>query len=407
VLWQGEFAPVVRILVVLLVSLAVVPAASGQGEKAPLRESFQQLATQAAEAQRQGQTEEAIRLYQRALRIRPQWGDGWRNVGILLAGRKEQARAEAAFRNLLNIEPKNGAGWARLGLCEYEQGRYNLAWKHVQRGQAMGIGEADLEKVAAYHIALITIQRGDFQVAQRLLARLARSDVDDPDLITAFGLAALRIAKSPERLDAQQKSLVDRVGQIELHARHRQFPEIVAAYEKLLAELPGAPGLHYAFGNVLANAGQHERAIEEMKTALKLNPDDVLAMLQLAMSYVNVSQPEQALPYAEKAVRRAPQLFAARYVQGWTFFKLGQVERAIPELEKAVKLAPNSPGAHYVLLQACLRAGRKAEAKRERDIFARLSQNAPPPGSALGAREYSGTPVENLPFPPEPPGPQP
>jgi tetratricopeptide (TPR) repeat protein len=406
VLWQGGFAPVVRIAV-LLVSLAVVPAAKGQAEKAPLREGFQQLAEQAAEAQRQGQTEEAIRLYEGALRIRPQWGDGWRNVGILLAGRKARARAAAAFRKLLNIEPNNGAGWAQLGLCEYEQGRNDMAWKHMHRGQALGIRNADLEKVAAYHIALITIQRGDFQVAQRLLARLARADVDDPDLITAFGLAALRIAKSPERVDAQQKSLVDRVGQTELHARHRQLPEIVAAYEKLLAELPGAPGLHYAFGNVLAGVGQYERAIEEMKTELKLSPDDVLAMLQLAMSYVNFSQPEQALPYAEKAVRLAPQLFAARYVQGWTLFKLGQIERAIPELEKTVKLEPNSPGAHYVLLQAYLRAGRKAEADRERDIVTRLSQKPPARGSAMGGREYSGIPAENRPSPPDSPGPQP
>jgi tetratricopeptide (TPR) repeat protein len=404
-LWQGEYAPVARIFVVL-VSLAVVPVASGQAEKAPLREGFQ-LTKQAAEAQRQGQTEEAIRHYQRALRIRPKWGDGWRNVGILLADHKEYARAAAAFRNLLGIEPKDGAGWARLGLCEYEQGRYSLAWKHIHQGQALGIGNADLEKVAAYHIALITIQRGDFQVAQRLLARLARADADDPDLITAFGLAALRITKSPTRVDPQQKSAVDRVGQIELHARHRQLPEIVAAYEKLLAELPGAPGLHYAFGNVLANAGQYERAIEEMKIALKFNPDDVLAMLQLAMSYVSISQPELALPYAEKAVRLAPELFAACYAQGWTLFKLGQVERAIPELEKTVKLEPRSSSAHYVLLQAYLRAGRKAEADREREIFARLSQKAPSPGAALGAREYSGTPAENLPSPPDPPGPQP
>lgn len=400
-LHKGEFAPVARILVVL-VSLAVVPAASGQREKAPLREGFQQLAKQAAEAQRQGQSEEAIRLYLRALCIRPKWPDEWRDVGILLADRKEYARAKAAFRSLLDIEPKNGAGWTRLGLCEYEQGRYDIARKHMQRGQAMGIGDADLEKVAAYYTALIAIHRGDFQVAQRLLVSLARSDVDDPDLITAFGLAALRIAKSPTRMDTQQKSLVDRVGQIELHARHRQLPETVTAYEKLLAELPSTPGLHYAFGNFLANAGQYERAIEGMRTELEPNPDDVLAMLQLAMSYVNANQSEQALPYAEKAVRLAPTLFAARYVQGWTLFKLGQIERAIPELEKTVKLEPNSSGAHYVLLQAYLRAGRKAEADRECDVVVRLSQKAPPRGSAMGAREYSGTQGENLPSRPEP-----
>ncbi|MGD0922205.1 MAG: tetratricopeptide repeat protein [Terriglobia bacterium] len=396
-----EFAPALRILVALL-SLAAASLPSLAEEKGPRREGFQQLAQQAVEAQRQGQGEQAIRLYLRALRLRPEWPEGWRSVGVLLADRKEYARAEAAFQNLLDIEPKNGAGWALLGLCEYEQGRYGEAYKHIQQGQTLGIGNPDLEKVATFHTALMAIQKGDFQLARSLLVRLARSGVDDPDLVAAFGLAALRIAKSPEQLGAEQKSLVDRVGQIELPARHMQVPEVVAAYEKLLAELPQTPGLHYAFGDFLASAGQYDRAIEEMKNELRLNPDDVLAMVQVALDYLSANQAEQALPYAEKAVHLAPQLFATHYVWGWTLYRNGQNDRAIPELERAVKLEPDSARAHYSLSQAYLRAGRKADADRERDVFARLSQKTTPPGAAMGGREYSGTPSENLPSPPEP-----
>jgi tetratricopeptide (TPR) repeat protein len=375
-----------------------VPLAGQQGAA---QENFQQLAQQAAEAQRQGQGEQAIRLYLKALRIRPKWPDGWRNVGMLLADRKEYARAEAAFRNLLDIEPNNGAGWALLGLCEYEQGRYGEAYKHIQRGQTLGIGNADLEELAAYHLALITIQKGEFQVAQHLLEVLARSGVDDPELVTAFGLAALRIAKSPERMDAQQKTLVDRVGQIELRARHRQVPEIVVAYEKLLAELPRTPGLHYAFGNFLANVAQYDRALEEMRQELELNPDDVMALLQVAMAYLNINRASLALPYAKKAVLLAPESFVAHYALGWTLFKLGENERAIAELEQVVQREPNSPQAHFALSQAYMRAHRKADADRERELFAKLKQRGLGPGAPPGGREYSGTPAENLPLRPE------
>jgi len=144
---QGEFAPTLRILVVSL-ALAVAQAVPLAGQQGAAQENFQQLAQQAGEAQRQGQGEQAIRLYLKALRLRPQWPEGWQNVGTLLADRKEYARAEAAFRNLVDIEPKNANGWALLGLAEYEQGHDDDAFAHIQHGRALGMTNADLYNVA-------------------------------------------------------------------------------------------------------------------------------------------------------------------------------------------------------------------------------------------------------------------
>jgi tetratricopeptide (TPR) repeat protein len=400
-LWQGEFASVGRILVAL-VSLAVVPAASGQREKAPLRESFQQLAQQAAEAQRQGQSAEALRLYLRALRLRRKWPDGWRNVGILLADRKEYARAEAAFRNLLDIEPKNGAGWARLGLCEFEQGHYDDAYRHIRYGGTLGVGDADLESVSLYYAAMAMIVKGEFEVAQTPLDRLAHYGVGDQDVILAFGLAALRIASLPEKLNAEERVLALRVGKITFDAIHAPLADTAAAFNQLLAEFPRTPGLHYAFGNSLFSAGHLEQALEEMQKELELNRDHTLALLQSALILVRLNQPDRGLPYAERAVRLGPGSFTTHYVYGWALYKVGQNERAIPELEQAVKLEPKSALLHYALSQAYARAARKEDAARERETFARLSQKFPPPATALGAREYSGTTTESLPSRPEP-----
>jgi len=42
-----------------------------------------------------------------------------------------------------------------------------------------------------------------------------------------------------------------------------------------------------------------------------------------------------------------------------------------------------------------------ADADRERELFAKLKQRGLGPGAPPGAREYSGTPTENLPSRPE------
>jgi len=397
---QGEFAPTLRILVVSL-ALAVAQAVPLAGQQGAAQENFQQLAQQAAEAQRQGQGEQAIRLYLKALRLRPQWPEGWRSVGVLLADRKEYARAEAAFRNLLDIEPKNGAGWALLGLCEYEQGRYDEAYKHIRYGGTLGVGSSDLEKVSLYHGAMAMIVKGEFEVAQRLLGRLAHYRVDDEDVILAFGLMALRIASLPEKLSDPERALALRVGKISFDAVSGRFADTVTAFTQLLAEFPGAPRLHFAFGNALLNRGHLEEALPEMQKELELNPDHMMALLQSALTWVRLGQPERGLPYAERAVALSPKSFTAHYAYGWTLYKLGQNERAISELERAVNLEPNSALTHYALSQAYLRAGRKQDGAREREIFARLSQKTTPPGTAMGGREYSGTPAENLPLRPE------
>jgi tetratricopeptide (TPR) repeat protein len=398
---QGEVAQALRILIVSL-GLLLSPTLPLRGQQGPTRENFQQLAQQAAEARRRGHGEQAIRLYLQALRVRPQWPEGWQNVGTLLADRKEYVRAEAAFRNLLDIDPKNGDGWALLGLVEYEQGRYDHAFAHIQRGRTLGMTNAELYNVATFNAALIMIQKGEFEVAQGLLVRVARSGVEDNDLTNAFGLAALRIRSGLDKVEAQQKSLVARVGQICYQATHSPVPETIAAYRKLLAEIPQAPGLHYAFGNFLINVAHYHEGIEELHKELELRPDDVMTILQIAMAYLKINQPDRALPYAEKALRLSPDFFAAHYALGWTLFKLGENERAIAELEQVVQREPNSPQAHFALSQAYLRAHRKADADRERELFAKLKQRGLGPGAPPEGREYSGTPTESLPTAPEP-----
>jgi tetratricopeptide (TPR) repeat protein len=314
---------------------------------------------------------------------------------MLLADSKDYARAEAAFKHLLQIEPENGRGWVLLGMVEYELGRFDDALQHLQLGRTLGIGNAELEKVATFHAALILIWKGEFLVAQRLLMRVARAGAEDPDLIMALGLAALRISTWPDNLKAFEKPLVNRVGLIEYQAAHTPSLDSLAAYRDLVAEFPRVPSVHYAFGNFLLNAGQYQQGLEQMRQELEINPRDVLARLQLAMAYIEVNEPEKALPHAEEATHLDPKLFASHYALGWACYKLGRNDQAIVELERAVHLAPDSPQAHFALSQAYMRAGRKADVKRERGIFARLQQSEAARNRPTGAKEQPGSPAEN------------
>ncbi len=336
---------------------------------------FQALEKQATEASSRGQTRPAIALYLQALRLQPQWAKGWREVGVLLAQVKDYPRAIVAFGNSLRLEPKDGDAWALRGLCEYELSRYPQALDDIQHGRELGLRNPALEQVATYHAALIFILNGQFDVADHLLEHLAREGVNNPDLIAAFGLASLRIPRLPGQwTDTKQQSLALQVGRIAWEAVQAPPAKIIPQYEVLIQKYPRARGLHYAFGEYLLDYTHYRRALGQMQDELKLNPDDVMALLQTALTEVKLNEPGRALPYAEKAVHLAPRLFAAHWALGTTLLALNHARQSLPELKAAVQLAPNSPQAHYALSRAYVKLGDDKDALRESKIFVKLKQ---------------------------------
>lgn len=348
------------------------PRTSPQSKTRASEKQFQELADQAARAQRSGDSLVAIRHYVEALHVRPQWAEGWRNLGVLLDSQRDYARAETAFKNLIQIEPKDGSGWALLGLTEFERGAYDDALGNIANSRRLGMANQDLLKLAMFHEALLLIHAGDFEAAEPLLMSLVHGNVDDPDLVTALGLDALRIPAFPDHVATDRSALVNRVGAIDYQGFHGSVDDASAGYEKLIAEQPQTKGLHYAYGMMLLSAGRFEQSIGEMQKEIETNPDDEMATLQIAMTELTINKPEQSLPYAEKAVSLSPKLFAAHYVLGRALDKLGQTDRAIKELDEAAKLSPSTPEIHYALFQAYSHANRKTDALRERQKFAEL-----------------------------------
>lgn len=131
--------------------------------------------------------------------------------------------------------------------------------------------------------------------------------------------------------------------------------QIAAGTERLLA-LEGAhpeiPDVHRALGEALALRGNQERAMAELRIAIRLDGSNA----------------------------------ASHYDLGKIELERGDTPGAIPELETAVHLAPNDAGFHEELAQAYKAAERTADQKREMDAsqalrasHAKLAQNGVSP----------------------------
>lgn len=333
---------------------------------------FDQAVKLADEARAAERLSEALDLYAKALRIRPEWPEGWWNVATILYEGDRYMEARDAFRNLVALDPKNGRAWGMLGLCEFQTREYERAVVSLQRGRSLGLGNnREIESVVRYHTALLYIRFEQFEIAYDILSEFLQIGNESPKVMEAFGLAMLRMPFLASEIPPDKREEVIVAGRAGFYMAARRLEESRAAFGELLTRYPDAPNVHYGYGVFLLNQDA-DAALKEFRRELEISPSHQPSMVQMAFEYLKRDELDAALPLAEKAVQLAPNMFPARNVLGRILLDLGQVERAIKELEEGARLAPTSPEMHFALARAYTRAGRKVDATRERELFKRL-----------------------------------
>lgn len=354
-----------------MVLLLASPA--GQAPSAP-KEGFDVLAGRAGEAREAGRTLEAVDLYRYALELRPDWDEGWWYFGVLLYESRKCDEAGPAFERFLQLKPQAGPGWVIRGVCAYDRGEYLQAIEWIQKGVDLGLGgNAELQRVAAARLALALVKTGQFELAIRPLTLLSRLSPDAPGLVEATGLALLRLPLLPSEVPPERRDLVQKLGRAGSHHLGRRGDEAAKVYEGLVAAYPEEPRVRYAYGVFLLRSG-NDKGLAELRRAVELRPDDVMARLEIAFELLLHGDHAGAKEQAAKAVEQAPSLFAARNALGRALVELGELDAGIRELEEAVRLAPESPETHFTLARAYARAGRAEDAARERAVFTEMEE---------------------------------
>jgi tetratricopeptide (TPR) repeat protein len=208
---------------------------------------FENLARQATSAREQGNAEVAIRYYQQALQIHPEWEEGWWYVGTLLYDRNQFAEALPAFTRVTELDPKLGPAWSFLGLCAFEARDYSAALTALAKGHELGTEQVpSIGKVADYHLALLLIQQANFDRATTLLtSEFVRGQVGD-QVKVAFGLAFLRVPLLPDQVDPSKDSVVATAGSIAVSLAQNQLAEARSSCQQALKDDSQSPNLKSA-----------------------------------------------------------------------------------------------------------------------------------------------------------------
>ncbi|HZB43965.1 MAG TPA: protein kinase [Pyrinomonadaceae bacterium] len=145
------------------------------------------------------------------------------------------------------------------------------------------------------------------------------------------------------------------------------------AVEKALSLDQDLAEAHLARGRLLwtpSNRFPHDKAIQEYRRALDLNPSLDEARNQLALVYGHVGLLDEALQELEKAVTTNPSNTLARFRVGEVFLFQGKNEQALTALRNVPKETNPALVGHQIVL-ALFNLGRKEEASATIEQFLR------------------------------------
>jgi TolB-like protein/class 3 adenylate cyclase/Tfp pilus assembly protein PilF len=201
-------------------------------------------------------------------------------------------------------------------------------------------------------------------------------------------IEAQRYYEQAVALDPNYAEAWAHLGQI--HTLNGQFGwvediEAADARAKQLAEKsieldPEIPFSRFAYARILArdSIGQHQRAIEQSKKAIELDPNYADAYAYLGQLYITTGQAEKAPDLVRKAMRINPVIpFWYYYTLGFARFFMGDYETAVETIEVAVERNPNVFFVRLAYAAALGMAGRIDDAEWQVEELAGLGFGKP------------------------------
>jgi tetratricopeptide (TPR) repeat protein len=245
--------------------------------------------------QQQGRFDEAIRSYQLARTLRPDYVAVLVNLGNIFLELDRLAEASESFNAALAIDPDDPATHYGLGQIAASQRDYAEAVKHFERTLARVPGATRV------HYALAMAYRG-LGNTEKVKAHLAQQ-----------GTVGVRVTDplfdGLQNLIEGERVFLAR-GKIAFEAQ--RYADAVIEFRKAVAAKPDSVTALINLGAALTQTGDLTGAAEQFETAIRLEPEKGNAHYNLAVILARQNRHDEAITHLQAALKADPGDVAAR-----------------------------------------------------------------------------------------------
>jgi tetratricopeptide (TPR) repeat protein len=313
----------------------------------------------------------------------------YRRLTKISAALMNRERALEAAEAAANYQSQDSDLLIELAMTYLEAAQFDKALDPLLRAARLQPNNADVHRtLGKTYFAL-----GDYEKAASALEAAVK--LDPKDFNTTFTLA---IAYLQQRQFTAARHVFDRM--IAQFGEHPQihiavgrafseagrFPEAIEEFKKAIALNSEFPGAHYNLGMAyLFNEGGSAvaNAEAEFKIELVANPGDFFSNYYLGITYIFQRKWEPAIDVLKTASRIQPNNPDPYFQLSQAYQELQKHDQAIDVLKKAIDLNPNLAHnkfqvttAHYRLAQSLLQTGQTEAGRKELQVTSELKARA-------------------------------
>jgi Flp pilus assembly protein TadD len=166
----------------------------------------QELFTKAQRLEQAGQPEEAIKTYQKAIKLEPTYSEAYQQMALAYANLGQFPEAVTAFKEVIRLQPQSGLAHSNLGAAYMKMGRFQEARSSFQ--EAVRLHPEDAEAHLNLGLALGKLKRDE--EAQAEFAQAVKLEPDKKNQARALknlGLANLNLNRLEEAGKALQEAV--------------------------------------------------------------------------------------------------------------------------------------------------------------------------------------------------------
>jgi len=298
-----------------------------------------------------GQTDEAIRQYQEAIRLNPDYANAHNNLGVARYKQGQLEEAISQYQEAIRFKPDYANAHNNLGVALEKQGRLDEAIGQFE--EAIRLNPDHVKALNNMGLALAT--KGQFDEAINNFRQAIQLSPDDDEALNNLGTALAAEGRSDEaienfrkavQLNADSGEALNNLGTA--LAAKGQLDEAIQNYQKAIQINSNRFETFVHLGMALGQSGRSREAADSYRHALKLNPNLPGALNNLAWILATSSDDQlrngaEAVPLAEHAcelTHHNQPLFLGTLAAAYA--EAGHFPEAVATAEKAEQLATNS-----------------------------------------------------------------
>ena len=335
---------------------------------------IEQALQQGIAAHKEGNLQEAERLYRAILKSQPLHPDANHNLGIIAVSVGKAEAALLFFKIALDANPKIEQFWLSYIKALIEEKQFDTAKQLLKQAKNQGVVEEKLNilegRIASLKSSIFSKKQQKLAVNKNMKTRKKNLKVVNPPEEELNNL--LQHYKNGRHSDAEKLALSitqefpkHQFGWTVLGAVFRESGRLIeslVAFQKSLQLEQLNADAHYNLANVLQELGRLEEAEASYTKAIVLKSNYAKAHNNLSVVLKDLGRLEEAEASSKQAIALKSNYAEAHNNLGIILQELGRLDESEPSMRKAIALKPDYAEAHSNLGVTLQELGRLDEA---------------------------------------------